>query len=343
MERMSPNSDAVRIREIDWLQTLPILRFCECIRIVFSLQALLPLVLLLSIWEMGRQRLPSKLMECQVPVSAQAIPAIIHDLLGHTLACFEWIDHWLMAPAQFKSAPPLHQLTWPIVWDLTILSLAALVTSRISVMHFCRHQRAGAISSMRFAVIHFRRLAGAIVILALMLLASALGLTVVRWVSHFSLIQGSSVMLLTVWCMGLLTICVRITAALALPLVPVGIAADNCTAPDAVSRSINYVLSRWLLTAVTLVAAAAASFVAASIGQWLADLSNTASWNEMFAIVQKGSRSPPLAVRLVQAIVPAIQTGAFLSAFSWGYLLLRRQEDGIRLSEISPSSSSNQS
>ncbi|MCA9062636.1 MAG: hypothetical protein KDA96_06240 [Planctomycetaceae bacterium] len=335
MLRECPNQDAVRIREIDWRQTFPLLRLIEGARIAFSLQTMVPLIALMGLWMIGRRQLEAPMVTVADPW--EMLPPIIVDTGWWVFAVAEWFDRLLLGSPAVASPLPLHACVYPVLLNLTVLSLAALMTGRITALQVCRGQRGGMLRSSLFALTHFRRMAASLVILLLVLCVSGAGLSMARWVATASWLEPIRILVLPVlWMSGFVVVAAWLTIGLAVGLVPAGIAVDHCHAADAVSRSLNYVLSHRAWTVISLLAAVACQRVFLLVITWLFRLVADIAWHGGIDSTEPRTMITPaeFGELLIQVITGAVQMGLTFSTLTIIYLLLRQKEDGVRFTEM---------
>lgn len=356
------NQDPVRISQVHWTKVVPFLRLFEASSIGCGLTILfLAYVGLIVSW-MGSGLLNQFLSDgsitavCEFPwpeysraggntplkigpveslLTTKTLPSTLGSLsVSATRVCFEGRHSIPIGPFQ-----PTPSTSWMLsldlmVWNALVLCFFGAAITRAVATQFCRDRRTGTIEAVTFSGSQLRQ---SLLSTGLMLLFLAI-LRGLLFAADLITQIGSAGQLAASVLWGLL---VLTTIALTLTLVIGGtawllslsaISADRCTGAEALSRSISYVLSHRLKTAIGLViVTSVALFV-----RWLLELLVAVGVNGLPAQLRTGPsdglrRTWVLAIELLPH---AAHLSVFLAGITILYVLLRNTEDGISIEEI---------
>lgn len=231
------NTDPVSVSDVRWRKIFPLLQLKDALALTFRIRTLVPALLMvislipLNAFHGGPDRI--RLFgrgvlraENEVLPFATRIPTLMRSL-----QLFDIQEHLNLIP---------------FIVQLLIAAVCSLAIAHATGGAVSRDQRIGPIKSLKFSLRKLVSLLLAMLILvvigALLLWASTLvevilGLVFQRsWMMHVKALTG-------IWC-GVICFSAIAVSALA----TAAIAIDDCGAADAVSRSINYCWSHFLLT-----------------------------------------------------------------------------------------------
>lgn len=352
------NTDPVTVGRIQLARAFPMLQLFHAARLAFGLQVMVPSVLAVLIsdgvmrtFPSGGPSPPSFAVAADHGVAAdqsirtifsgilRAVPSPVRQLsrdTGDLLRMGVWHDG--------------HRC-WRLVCHILLLSLAGGSVTRSALLSFCRQQRAGAIRSMRRAVMSGRAfLVSAALSVALILLPWVL-LVIAGWLVRQTGLYVAAPQLLSAffWLLALVCTLVAIIVGAGWILSIAAIMADRCTGSDGLSRGINYVLShrfRAGCCAVLIV------LTGACCGQILLVVSESSvglaesvlhpedsesQTNAGESGLDQADRTGRVAADLrdiTGVMVQALQFGIFFCGVAMAYLLLREAEDAVMLTEL---------
>ncbi len=356
------NQDPVRISQVHWTKVLPFLRLFEASSIGCGLTALLLAYAGLIVSWTGSGLLNRFLSDgsitavCEFPwpeysraggntplkigpveslLTTKTLPSTLGSLsVSATRVCFDGRHSIPVGP--FQPTPPT---SWILsldlmVWNALVLSFFGIAITRAVATQFCCDSRTGPLIAIQFSMSQLRQ---SLLSTGLMLLFLAI-LRGLLFAADLMTQLGSVGQLAASLVWGLL---VLTTIALTLTLVIGGaawllslsaISTDRCTGAEALSRSISYVLSHRLKTAIGLA-------IVTSVGlfvRWLLESLVAVGVNGLPAQLRNG---PPDGMRrlwllAIELIPHAAHLSVFLAGITILYVLLRNKEDGINIEEM---------
>lgn len=323
------NQDPVTVSRIQWLRVFPILNLWQAVRMAFRLRVLIPCVivsglLILSGWSTPELQYcvpdicrcsPGQLLSLPIPLNILTV-SIGGSETGQSTAC-------ITSPVT-------------VIPAVLLTSVLGIAVARSTATEFCRQTRTGVIASLWFS---FAKIAAGLVSLVLAVLLTVIPFAACRlavkvstataeltWLANFSFCVALA--------LGTLTAATAIVCGAAWLLSLCAIGTDSCTGSDALSRSINYVLSHKLYTTIMLATSVLLSRAAALIAFWFITAGSGILQVGSDDSVYPTSNMLSFSGTVTTIVSSAVQLGVFLSAVTVSYILLRQAEDAVHLREV---------
>ena len=324
------NQDPVKVQLIQWTSVLPLLNLTKALKFAYRARTLVPSLLAVV--------LLSFLVTAFAAVNPpnQTSP-LSHILQEHNPIQLVVASSWQLLNHNGANGSSL--LLSCLLFHLISLA-AGIGISRAACSEFCAEERSGAFRNLKLtgrrtfaatkisiAFLVFGGIAFLPVLAVRLLLLFVTGA-----VSLWPVLSLAAIPVIVVWL--LLIVCG--------PFVAAAIATDDCEPADAVSRSINYVLSHKLkvvgIVCVSLVLATLSSMLCErlifqSMLLVSGDLPGAIPSLEGFTVYADQSQ-PQRSSGMPQLISAAVEFAVLQSALAIGYILLRRQEDSIPYREL---------
>ncbi len=329
------NSDPVRVSRIDFLKAIPALRLFEAIPLAFSLQTLVPaLIVVLA----GRWILT-------IAPGEEFDQPHFYDWPG--MGYGPELLSSLLSTLRLVSARGLAVGAGAFVrlgLLASILAILGVTVARAAGLQFCSDRRVGLFRSVRYAISSWKSMCIGLVLISLICGIVVLGfrflvmVTVVAPKPEHSELMG----VLPGWLGGvllivLLQICV---GAWLLSLAAIGV--DSCDGPESLSRGICFVLSRFRMTivyvAIVMMFCASTPFVVSLTslpaselvrGAKLGAFKTDRPYSTQYQYLDRHPFST-----LHELVSETIRLSLFFSGITICYVLLRQAEDGVSLTEI---------
>lgn len=334
------NQDPVTVERIDVLKTLPAIHLLQSLRMSFRLRILLPCLVGTACW--------------LIVGEISGLHALSDEMSSRWTDVRSPIFHCVTVSGMLltNSHPDLFfSLLASLLLDAIVIAFVGTAVARATATEFCTATRVGAIAGIRFssqralAWLLSTGLAAAIVTALMAAICCA------AWLASLGAAGTTIVSLLwpLVFLMAVLTALTAIVCGFSWLLSLAAIGTDQCSGSDALSRGINYVLSHKLTSAIYLALTVLLAWIAYGTTKSILAAGEQLLRNrlpaEFFKADTVGDTIGQQALfywnRLLTELLPdAVHLGAFLSAITLTYILLRKAEDAVQIREIDGAQSS---
>ncbi|MEP3479144.1 MAG: hypothetical protein ABJZ55_07860 [Fuerstiella sp.] len=333
------NQDPVKVNHVDWTSVLPSLHLGKALKFSYRARTLVVaivavLLVQLVLWLFGLN-------------SQNALRGWNRGLLDSVQRSENPIQvlmtiSWLMLTS---SEIAITKLTIVFLMAQIIALAFGIEIARAVACEFCVQERSGAWRNLKLMA---RRIPDAIKIAVAFLAFGFIAFLPILVIRLFQLVFGSSPILSTLWpVLSLVAIPVLFVWLVLLvtgPFAAAAIATDDCEPADAVSRSINYVLSHKLQVVLLISASFTLARLSGGLAELLLSLSMGVTAADLPTSLTDVRRSFPFGfgaenaswISMVQVIAAAVEFAVLQSALTIGYVLLRKTEDSVPYRELSP-------
>ena len=318
------NEDGVRVTRIDWLTAIPSLRLVEAIPMAISLRIFVP-VLLLMLLAWGTTQLTA-VMFSELH-RAHPVRSLVHfsdcELPENLVMINESLTRVAIgSPSQ--SALGVVTLGW---WML-MFGFCGVAAIRSAGCRFCTGTGCGVSACIRLALESWKSIFVSTLLSGILLGLLCVAFWILHWAgtkTHISITAAALLM----YIVGCLVLGIGWLLSIA------AIAIDRCDGAEALSRGINYVLSRWLRVVVYTTVCCLIMAICNLAVEWLS--------HQVYALSSSVYRSPDPALRgqfqisiwsTPDSLGEFIRLSIFLCEIAIAYVLLRNVEDGVSLREI---------
>jgi len=318
------NDDGVRVTRMDWLAAIPSLRLLEAIPMAISLRVFVP-VLLLMLLAWGTTEFPGKdfnelrsshPVRSHVELSDRELPEYL-DVINTSL---------IRVATGTPSQSALGVVT--LGWWMLMLGFCGVAAIRSAGCRFCTGTGCGLSACTRLALESWKSIFVSTLLSGILLGLLCVAFRILHWAgtkTHISITAAALLM----YIVGCLVLGIGWLLSIA------AIAIDRCDGAEALSRGINYVLSRWLRVVVYATVCCLIMAICNLATEWLSDqaraLSSSVNWNPD-PVLHSQFR---ISLRSTQdSFGEFIRLSIFLCEIAIAYVLLRNVEDGVSLREI---------
>jgi|GEM_PF-1046414 len=316
-DRGGMNNDAVRVNQFDVWVIFPSLRLLEAVRYAFSLQCLLIAFVAVICLNLIRAAFWIPWMNGEhVAVS----------FTGELDYCFSTLSRSVFR----QTLPSMLSILGRLAILQALIGFSGCAIARCAGFSLCKGHRAGALSSLRFSVRQWKSiLIGILIYLALLF---GVGVMARIAVASSSLLPQIDItihpgeILRRIMAVTSILVVLVLTAGWLLSLPAIGI--DGCDGPESLSRGISYVLSQFWRTVCYAVAMGPAVWGVSLLMAWLMQYSG---WQLEPNRPLSESSEPDFTAYILAG---TCGYSMLMSAVAVSYVLLRRFEDGISISEV---------
>jgi hypothetical protein len=311
------NNDAVRVNQFDVWVIFPSLRLLDAVRYAFSLQCLLPAFLTV---------ICVQLVRAAIGIPGFRPEHVAVSLTGELVYSFAATSHALFR----EDVLTISSVIGRLAIMLGLISITGFSIARCAGLSLCRGQRVGAMSSLRRAFRQWRSLLAGLMIYLMLIVGIGFMARIVLWVSHlipawsFPMDPGDVVRVI-VAATSVLSMLV-LTSGWLLSLAAMGI--DECEGPEGLSRGISYVLSHFRRTVCYAFSTGFAVWGASAATFWILQLCRSLAGPQL----QLAAPGKPDSTAMFLA--GTCGYSLLMSAVAVSYVLLRRFEDGISITEV---------
>ena len=318
------NEDGVRVTRIDWLTAIPSLRLLEAIPMAVSLCIFVPVLLLMLLAWGTTQLAGEKFSQLQRTDPVRSLVNLSDCELPEYL---DMIDESLTRVAQGSpSQSALGVVT--LGWWMLMLGFCGVAAIRSAGCRFCTGTRCGVTASVRLALQSWKSILISTLLSGMLLGLLCVAFWILRWAgtkTHVS-ITAAALLMYIIGCLVLGFGWLLSIAAIAI---------DRCDGPEALSRGINYVLSRWVRVVVYVTVCCLMMAICNRAVLWLSDQAHA------LASSKYGNPDPVLRGEFgislgstLGSFGELLRLSIFLCEIAIAYVLLRNVEDGVSLREI---------
>ena len=331
------NSDPVRVSRIDFLKAIPALRLLEAIPLAFSLQVLVPalMVALAGKWILT------------ISPGDESDPPFFYDWPGMGYGYGPELLSSLGATLRRVSARGLEVGGGAFVrlgLIASILAILGVTVARAAGLRFCSDRRVGLIRSVRFAFRSWKSVCTGLALISVICGIVILGFQLLVMVTVVApQPEDSELMRILPGWLGAVFLIVALQVCLVgwlLSLAAIGV--DSCDGPESLSRGICFVLSRFRMTVlhvvIVMMLCAVTSFVVSLTSLPASELvrgarSGPFKTDRDYTTQYQYLQEHPFST-LHDLLSETISLSLFFSGITVCYVLLRQAEDGVSLTEI---------
>lgn len=318
------NQDPVRVARVDFEKVIPALRLWRAVPLGLTLRVLLPSIAAAGLSWVVMDRSDLMMSERMHRIDdqlADLLPAVVNRFLMPVIVLSQGLDGGALVAA---------------VLQAVTVGVFGVIISRSVGLAVARHEWCGPLRSSWYAMQNLRALAMTVGLLFLFQMVATFVSGFLLWLSggpaEFDSMIGllwpglaGGVLFGSLWLFGLSWL---------LSLAAVGI--DRDSGADAFSRSISYVLSRFLSSVLLVcVASQLAWAVSAVVTEVCAELLNLSLLVGFPYELQPSKALQDEMASVLRMVSTVVQFSVFMSAITIGYLLLRESVDGIPIDEVS--------
>jgi len=318
------NEDGVQVTRIDWLTAIPSLRLAEAIPMAISLRIFVPVLLLMLLawgttWLWGEtfcELLRADPVRSLVELSDCELPEYL-DMMNTSLTRVAKGRPW-------QSALGVVTLGW---WML-MFGFCGVAAIRSAGCRFCTGSGCGLSACIRLALGSWKSIFVSTLLSEILLGLLCVAFWSLYWIgtkTHISITAAALLM----YIVGCLVIGIGWLLSIA------AIAIDRCDGAEALSRGINYVLSRWLRVVVYATVCCLIMAICNLATEWLSDQAHALS-SSVYQIPDPALRGQfQISIwSTPDSLGELIRLSIFLCEIAIAYVLLRNVEDGVSLREI---------
>ena len=321
----SMNDDGVRVNRIEFRAAMPSLRLLDAVSLAFSVQCLIPAVLgLLTCLAADKLIFSAPGFEAgpRGPF-ARTVPFPLWQMISdvHFIAV-----HGFTAGLTPFARLPLYSL---------LMGLTGVAISRAAGLKFCADRRNGAVRSMRHAARSLRAIIVAS-FLAGLLCTVTLGmfwlcLTITQ--SALGLDRIQSLASVSAWLAALLLIATAGVCSTGWLISLAAMGVDSCEGAESLSRGISYVLSRFRRAIVYALVMLVMTGCLAEVAWFLVTMAGTLVAQSLPNSASEIGIDSLAFIQCRHFLVESWKLSLFFSSITICYVLLRRVEDGVDMTE----------